>query len=82
MFATAFLHVVSLLLASSVNGRHPSVQKYTSGDNKDYDAALQFLWENNEKQLAVINKMTKVQWNYASNLTEENKKNMVRYLNL
>lgn len=78
MLATALLHLISLLLASTADGRQTPVLKYVSGDNKDYDAAVQFLWENDAQQLLMTNKASIAQWNYASNLTDENRKIMVR----
>nr|WBW70101.1 venom protein [Lampona murina] len=77
MLATAILHLVSMLLAPLVYSRELAVQKYTSGTNRDFDAAVQFLWENDRVTSVMANEAAIAQWNYASNLTEENKKAML-----
>lgn len=75
MLSWALLQLTSLLFASA--GQGTPVQKYTSGSNNDYEAAVKFLWENDALTSAMANKGAIAAWNYASNLTEENKKIML-----
>lgn len=77
MLATVFLHLISLILAPAFECRQPSVEKYKSGSNKDFEAAKLFLHDNDKQTSVMANKAAIAQWNYASNLTEENKKAMV-----
>lgn len=71
------VHLISLLLASSTDSRETPILKYASGSNTDYDAALQFLQENDAVAQKMANKVGIASWNYQSNLTEPNKKKML-----
>ena len=78
MLTLAVFHLVSLLFSSTIDCREISIKKYTSGDNNDYDAALQFLQENDVLTGIMANKGAIASWKYASNLTEENKQVMLK----
>nr|QDC23064.1 angiotensin-converting enzyme isoform 1 [Cupiennius salei] len=78
MLGWAILHLASVLFASTVDSKGTAVLRYASGTNDDYDAALEFLQENDALTGTIANKGAIAAWNYASNLTEENKKEMLK----
>lgn len=79
MLAWALFHLASVLLA---DGKGTPIQRYASGSNSDYDTAVNFLWENDVATSKIANKGAIAAWNYASNLTEHNKKLMVSTISL
>ncbi|XP_035233433.1 angiotensin-converting enzyme-like [Stegodyphus dumicola] len=68
-----------LLFDSTVEGAGILLnEKYISGDNKNETAAIQFLQQHDIRLRKMLNKQTHASWNYASNLTEANKKTMLK----
>lgn len=80
MIAATILQVLFLVTVHAISNQGSSVTKYKSGDNADYDAAVHFLTETDAVTLYFYNRLKIADWNYFSNLTEENKKVYVSML--
>lgn len=54
--------------------------RYVSGDNRDMVAAVQFLHYHDKASSEQCFKLVDAHWNYATNLTEDNKKKQVSFI--
>lgn len=57
--------------------RRDAPVKYKQGTNTDEVAAAKFLQESNKKSSLMCNKAVKAEWAYTSNITNENKEQLV-----
>lgn len=70
------LHLICVLLGSS-SADSKFEDQYISGNDTDRVTAYKFLHENDKAATDMCTKVSVAQWNYASNLTEENKQVML-----
>lgn len=62
-----------------LNQETVTVEKYPSGHILDEVAAVQFLKAHDKAASLECNKLVQAEWNYATNITEENKNILVSF---
>jgi PREDICTED: similar to angiotensin I converting enzyme (peptidyl-dipeptidase A) 1 isoform 1 len=58
------------------------IERYPSGTNLDEVAAVQFLKTHDKQASEECRKVVEAEWNYATNITEENKNTLVSFYTL
>ncbi|KAG8179605.1 hypothetical protein JTE90_025770 [Oedothorax gibbosus] len=76
MLCAVFINLAYLFISTTANCAHKT-EKYISGENENVEEALQFLQNHDGFALEMANKFALANWNYQSNLTEENKDAML-----